>query len=1110
MKTISGLWGSSLCRYISSLGENTPLLLVTPDKNSYERLVNDLHFFIDEKRVAEFPEFAMAPMEMARVIPEIQSKRNSTLYKLRSDVPNKIVVVSSLYGILKKLMPKKIFMESIISIETGNTYSRDELLYYFDILGFVGVELVTDKGEFSFRGDILDIFPINCEHPVRLEFFDNEVESIYFYQLESFKKITHCEEILLLPASELPWETEDLTKKISDPNISERFNNFGKFGGYFWYAPYIVPEMSSIFDYLPANTKILLTFGDFEKQMDVFYFNLRELSGNINQKLLENFFTQSEALLLKENALILVEITDEPSERCSFQNVSLKLDFQKNNIYQAVEDFILFVKEYIKKGFKFIVSVENQKFEHVLTTFFKDHGFNFEIITHFRNISESNLFLYKRRLSGGFVDNESKVIVVCDFEIFGFSKKRKKDASKKDAFKTSISDLENGDHVVHIDYGIGIFRGIHHKTIGGIEGDFIAVEYEDSEILYVPIDAISQIQKYLGIGDSQPKIHSLKSAKWSNLKTQAKKNAKKIAMDLLKLYAERKAVKGFSFKGDEAYLNTLENSFEYDETEDQLSAIDDVYRDMESESPMERLICGDVGFGKTEVAIRAACKAVSCGKQVAIIAPTTVLAKQHYTTFIKRFKELPFKVDYMSRFRTSKEIKSILEDLKNGKIDILIGTHRLLSGDVYFNNLGLLVIDEEQRFGVAHKEKITNMRANIDVLSMSATPIPRTLQLSLSGIRDISIIETPPVDRLPVITKLISRDEEITDAVLYELKRGGQVFFLENNVQKIEQTARWIKSLVPMARTDIAHGQMHSNFVEKSLGKFYDLETDVLVCSTIIENGIDVPNANTIIIKNAGNFGLAQLYQLKGRVGRSVRRGYCYLSVKNFNGLSPVAKKRLSIIEQLSDLGSGFKISTYDLQLRGGGDILGAEQSGFVVNIGYELYLQLIEDAVNELRGGSIEKSKTEVQSVLPYFIPADYVRDPKIRVNYYNLLSEIEDISQIKMLEDELNNFYGELPESVHNLLKIMLLRNLSSLLGVKRLTIMTSKIKLLFDPEKHHIDPALFLNSLNRLAIKGNFTGQFELTLVGNTKDEVLDVSINLFADVYKNSLQNRTEDV
>lgn len=1103
MNTVSGLWGASLAYYLSGVIKDSPVLLVTHDKSSYEKISADLQFFIDVKRLAPFPEFAISPLEMVRVLPEIQSKRNTTLFKLCNKPQDNLLVLTTLPSILKKIMPRQTFLKSIVSVKKGISYSRDELLYYFDILGLVGVEFVTDKGEYSFRGDILDIFPIHEDNPVRIEFFSEEVESVYSYQLENFKKISFLDEIYLLPASELACETETLTKNISETEIKERLTNFGKFGGYFWYAPYVFSPMSSIFEYLPENTKVIFAFGDFERQVDQFYFNLEELSVNIDRKLLENFYKKSEAPLLKKDASFWVDITDEPSEKTFFQNIALKLDFQKNNIYQAVEDFILFLKEQVKNGFKIVVSVESQKFENVLTTFFKDHGFKFDIIQHFNEVSSGQLYLLKKRLSGGFIDPKNGIIVVCDFEIFGFSKKRKKETPKKDAFKTSLSDLETGDHVVHIDYGIGIFKGIHHKTIGGIEGDFIGIEYDDSEILYVPIDSINQIQKYLGIGNLPPKIHSLKSAKWSNLKIQAKKSAKKIAMDLLKLYAERKAVKGFSFKGEDSYLNILENTFEYDETEDQLSAIDDVYRDMESESPMERLICGDVGFGKTEVAIRAACKAVSCGKQVAVIAPTTILAKQHYVTFLKRFSTLPFRIDYISRFRTSKDIKAISEGLKDGKVDIIIGTHRLLSQDIHFKNLGLLVIDEEQRFGVAHKEKITNIRSNIDVLTMSATPIPRTLQLSLSGIRDISIIETPPVDRLPVITKLISKDEEIKDAILYELKRGGQLFFLDNNVQHIEQTGGWIKKLVPMARVDIAHGQMHSNLVEKSLGGFYDGETDVLVCSTIIENGIDVPNANTIIIKDAGNFGLAQLYQLKGRVGRSAMRGYCFLYVKGFNSLNPIAKKRLSIIEQLSELGSGFKISTYDLQLRGGGDILGAEQSGFVVNIGYELYLQLIEDAVNELKGGGAQRSKTEIQSAVPYFISADYVRDPKIRVNYYNILSEIKDFSEMEALKSELIDFYGEMPEAVDNLLKIMVLKNIGSFIGVVRLIIMTSKIKLIFDPE-NSVDPTLFLEPLNRLAIMGNFTGEFELTLAGGTKDEILHSSIKLVTEVYKNTAE------
>jgi transcription-repair coupling factor (superfamily II helicase) len=515
---------------------------------------------------------------------------------------------------------------------------------------------------------------------------------------------------------------------------------------------------------------------------------------------------------------------------------------------------------------------------------------------------------------------------------------------------------------------------------------------------------------------------------------------------------------------------------------------------------MERLICGDVGFGKTEIAVRAAAKAVSNGKQVAILVPTTVLARQHFETFTKRFENLPVKIEVVSRLKTTSEIKKILKETENGKIDILIGTHRLLSNDVIFNDLGLLIIDEEQRFGVSHKEKIKTLRSNIDVLSMSATPIPRTLQMSLSGIRDISTIETPPENRLPVLTKIIKDDEQISSAIKQELKRGGQVYFLHNNVKDIENVASYVKNLVPFSKVRIAHGQMTSNQLEKVLVDFYSNEIDILVCTTIIENGLDIPNANTIIINNAHKFGLSQLYQIKGRVGRANKRGHCYLIVKSFEKLTPLAQKRLKIIQQLSDLGSGFKIATYDLQLRGAGTLLGAEQSGLAVQIGYELYNQLIEQAINELKGCKATE-ETEINSNIPYFLPADYVKNTNERMNLYNMVSEIFTKEDEKKFIKYLEENFGEIPIPTENLIKIMRLKNICEKLNVKKLTILSTSIKLIFSKQAQ-IDPLFLLNEAKNISSVLLFKNDYELQFTSQSGN-VLRNSIDFFEKI-SNSMQ------
>lgn len=1081
MNTISNLWGASLSYHLKKIRDkNKNTFVVVKDTGQFEKLSGDFSFFFGNDNYLKFPEYTIQPFEMVRVIPDIISERVKTLHKISNRSGN--IVLVTLYSLLKLLPTKEVFKESILEFKISDELSRDEIIYYLDILGYVNVEVVTDKGEFAFRGDVFDIYPVTSDLPVRVEFFDEEIESIYTYDIDNFKPVQSLEKFTLLPATDLIYESAEIPKKITDTQIKEKFENFGKFGGYFWYAPYVYEKMDTIFDYCAGDKEIIFAFDDVQESIDNFYYHLEERLKDVDSYLINNFFRKKELReVVANNAMVMVDYSVSPTIVENYKNMTLRLSYEKNNIYHSVENFIDILKSY--KEFKVIVAIDNKKFEEVLKTFLNDHHIYVSELKSYKEDLDNGVYLLKKRLSGGFIDEEDKIFLACDFEIFGFAKKRKKTLSKKDPFKTNITDLQAGDYVVHIDYGIGLYKGLVHKEIGGVEGDFLELEYSGGEILYVPIDSISHIQKYFGSGDGEPKLNSLKSAKWANLKQQAKKSAKKIAMDLLKLYAERKATRGKAFYGDDnTYLNMLEDSFEYEETEDQLAAIYDVYSDMQSDRPMDRLICGDVGFGKTEVAIRAACKAASCGKQVAVICPTTILAKQHFDTFTSRMKNLPFKIDYVSRFRTSKDIKKILAELSEGKIDIIVGTHRLLSKDVVFKDLGLLIVDEEQRFGVSHKEKITNMKSNIDVLSMSATPIPRTLQMSLSGVRDISVIETPPVDRLPIVTKLVSHDEEVKWAIEYELKRGGQLYFLENNVARIKETAAWIKGLAPFARIDIAHGQMSSNLVEKSLEKFYDGDTDILVCSTIIENGIDVPNANTIIIKNAENFGLSQLYQLKGRVGRSTKRGYCYLYIKNFNSLSQLAKKRIQIVEQLSDLGSGFKISSYDLQLRGAGDLFGAEQSGFVVNIGYELYLQLIEEAVNELKGVKRNVVKTEVQSSYPYFIPAEYIRDPKLRINYYNRIAEITNIEDYHYLYNEIRSIYGDVPDAVENLLWIMLIRNVASMLNVVKIIILSGKVKLQFHEKTAFLDQNMFLEAINKLNITGLFTGSFEFTLRGS----------------------------
>lgn len=1087
-KTYSALWGASKSDFFSKIIEKGKRYIVISDDYHLEKIGNELNFFLSKGKFHFFHPYYHEPFERARILPKLSGNRITTLLNIKNS--SDLVLLTNLYGITKYLPPYHILNSSIIEIARGKKFNRDELIYYLEYIGYIQVEIVTGAGEFSFRGDIVDLFPVNADNPLRIEFFDDEIERIAIYSTETQKRLGDLSEYKIIPASEGIYDASELKNSVKNNDIIDKIDLYGKFAGHHWYAPYVYKNMETVFDYI-ESFEIVFFGDDLEYEIDKFYNWMLDCSREygVQDELINLNFINKKDLLELFNRSGVVRLTDlvaEDSTKLSNYSSSNFIFNKKGNMYSNMANLAEFFQKNRDEKVSTVLSVESERTISSIKDFMRDYEIQVIEVQNISEVSHEKLCIYNKTISDGFIDKKDNLSFLKDEDIFGFSKKGKK-KSKKEVFRTSISDLENGDYVVHIDYGIGIFRGLENKTIGGVTGDFISIEYENGEILYVSLENISMIQKYVGVGDKTPKLSSLQSVKWKKMKEQAEKSAKKIAIDLLKLYAERKAKKGFSFKDDGELLRTIEESFEYDETEDQFNAIRDVLRDMESDKVMDRLVCGDVGFGKTEVAIRAACKACASGKQVGLLAPTTILVRQHYETFKKRFKNTPVKIDFISRFKTKSEIAQTLRKLSSGEIDILIGTHRLLSSDVEFRDLGLLIIDEEQRFGVAHKEKIKNIKSNIDVLAMSATPIPRTLQLSLAGIRDISIIDTPPEDRLPVITNIISKEDEVKNSILHELKRSGQVYYLYNDLDKIEEVAFNIKNMLPEARVEIAHGQMESNKVEKILENFYSGEIDILVASTIIENGLDVPNVNTIIIDNADRFGLSQLYQLKGRVGRSDKRGYCYLLIRNFNTLSSIAKKRLKIIQQMSELGSGFKIASYDLQLRGAGEMLGAEQSGHISSIGYELYIQMINNAIKELQGEDKENIETEIQSVFPFFIPADYIVDPSERIWWYGRFDRL-DCESFEEIKEELHKNYGEPPEVVLNTILIMNIKKISQLLAIKKVVLMNKQFKLYFD-NKTPIDPSMLLSYIKGYNLKAQFIGD-NIFLVNseNTIDQCL----------------------
>ena len=1089
-------WGASASFYAChKKKKGVPLVIFLPENKSImESVKNELELFSDLK-ILDYPSYTQNPFEEARPLTSIMAARSSTLYNILNE--KDYILLLSPYSVLKKIPFKNEFLESTITLEKDKEYPMKRFESELDKLGYIHVEFVTDAGEYTFRGGIADIFPAGYDDPVRIEYFDEEIESIFIYNKDSQARKKEITSLKILPVTDLLITTEEFKEQLKDNELKEKAESFGKFAGFHWLAPYINKEQSDIFEYL-GNYDTACLMSNLQDSVYGYYDIIESSVQNDIQK--ESFITAKEAVekLSRNNLYVISEITDSvASVPLTFASSKTRFSFEKKNLYQSMTNAAETLLALLKENMKIVFSVESEKFTGIFKDFLRDYDIFPKEIKKLSEIEKPSISLYRKHISGGFIDKESSLAVISDMDIFGFTKRKPK-PKKKDAFNTKLSDLEEGDYVVHVNHGIGIYQGIKHMVIAGSEGDFLSIMYEGEDLLYVPLHSIGQLQKYIGMQNQQPKLNSLKSSAWQKLKKHAKESAKHIAEDLLRLYAERKARKGFAFNDDGSLIEIFERNFEYTETEDQLSAIYDVYNDMESETPMERLVCGDVGFGKTEVAMRAACKAIACSKQVAVLVPTTILARQHYETFIERFKGLPVNIEFVSRFRTDKETKSIFNKVSEGTVDILIGTHKILSKDLSFKDLGLLIIDEEQRFGVSHKEKIASIKRNVDTLTLSATPIPRTLQLSLSGIRDMSIIETPPENRLPVVVKVIKGLAERIKAIKVELERGGQVFFLHNRVQDIQEAALEIKRELPLARVDYAHGQMDAKTMEQILSSFYNGEIDVLVATTIIENGINIPNVNTIIINNAAHFGLSQLYQLKGRVGRSARRGYCYLAVDDFARLNDIAQKRLSIIQQLSDLGSGFKIAMYDLQLRGAGNILGAEQSGFVVRVGYELYVAMIEEAVQEMKGEYTNIADTEINSNIAYFIPADYIENPRIRFDFYRRFADIYDMNSMQELLKEIEAGYGELPEEVLNLSLIMLIKNFASMLGAEKLMLSKSGASKITFAKETKLNPALIVKCSQDRKILYRFISEYELSLAVDT-DEPLKVTADFFQDLY-----------
>ncbi len=1013
---VSGLVGSSVSLVVANTFKalELPFLLIFNDKEEAAYHLNDLENLLGDQNVLFYPGSYRRPYQ-------IEETDNANVL-LRSEVLNRInsrkkpaLIVTYPEALFEKVVTRKELERNTLKVSINDNLSIDfvnEILFEYR---FKRTDFVTEPGEFSVRGGILDVFSFSNDEPYRIEFFGDDVDSIRTFDVETQLSLEQLKKISIIP-------------NVENKMMEEKRESFLKY----------IASKTIIF---LKNQELISSSIDklFQKATDAF----NETKGGVkmneptalfcNAALLQKQLSEFTSVTItnsSEKASVSFKTQPQPSFNKQF---NLLIENLNTNDADGYKNYLFCSSEQQAKRFHDIFEDADQKVVQYETVVFPLHQ--------------------------GFIDYENRTVCYTDHQIFERYHKfqLKNGYAKKQAITLKeLTNLEVGDYVTHIDHGIGKFGGLQKIDVEGKKQEAIKLIYGERDILYLSIHSLHKISKYNGKDGSAPKIYKLGSAAWKNLKQKTKTRVKQIAFNLIELYAKRRLQKGFAFDPDSYLQLELESSFIYEDTPDQITSTADVKRDMESELPMDRLVCGDVGFGKTEVAIRAAFKAVDNGKQVAILVPTTILAFQHFKTFSERLAEMPVNVDYLNRFRSTKERRNVLEGLKEGKLDIVIGTHQLVNKSIEFKDLGLLIIDEEQKFGVAVKDKLKTIKENVDTLTLTATPIPRTLQFSLMAARDLSVITTPPPNRYPIETNVIRFSEEtVRDAVRYEISRGGQIFFVHNRIENIKEVAGMIQRLVPDAKIGIGHGQMDGKKLEQLMLAFMNNEFDVLVSTTIIESGLDVPNANTIFINNANNFGLSDLHQMRGRVGRSNKKAFCYFITPPYSAMTDDARKRITALEQFSELGSGLNIAMKDLEIRGAGDLLGGEQSGFINEIGFETYQKILAEAIDELKekefkdlyvGTEHEKKsfvkETVIDTDFELLFPDDYVNNITERLNLYNKLSDLENEEQLRTFETELIDRFGEIPKQVEDLLNSVRIKRIAITMGLERVLMKQGKL--------------------------------------------------------------------
>jgi len=1043
------------------------LLYIANSLESAEQIHDDLEQICGKDYSAFLPGLSTEPYDAAGPRPELVSVRLEAMQKFLEQ--ENWLAVCSPEALMEKLPLPEQFLDKQIYLKTGNHYTFEELLEQFAGAGFERVDIVEQVGEFAVRGGIIDIFAWNSEEPIRMEFFGDELESLRSFDVISQRTTGALQEIVVLP-------------HLAEQNAEV-------------FLPSLLPDNAVVFFEDKA---------ELEQKLNAFF-----------DQAAERFAADPTLAMSSHPPDDLYQSVDALFEQLrSYQHLSSDLvaadgvktiDF-KVQVHPDFNGNIKLFLEYLRKQ-----AAEKQDNHFIIQSASAEQAARLREIIEEEEI-EIHASFPVGTLHGGFVSEELGLQVLTDHEVFKRFKRHKVYRSfKSGAYLRQLGGLHIYDYVVHVDYGIGQYLGLEVVNYGNVDKECLKIAYADGDSLFVTVDRLNRVQKYSSEDGASPKLTKLGTKEWEKAKARTKESLKKVAAELIQIYAGRKAQSGFTFESDNHWQRELEASFPFEETEDQNKAIFAVKQDMENGQPMDRLLCGDVGFGKTEVALRAAFKSVMSGKQVAVLVPTTILAFQHNETFSQRLKPFPVRVEMLNRFRSPKEQKQVLAGLADGSVDIVIGTHRLISEDVHFKDLGLLVVDEEQRFGVKHKEKLKKYRLSVDILSMTATPIPRTLHMALMGARDFSNIETPPRNRMPVHTEIIHwNDTKIHHVIKREIQRGGQIYFVHNRVETIEAMRQTLAEIIPEARIAVGHGQLPEKKLEKVMLDFMARRFDILVASMIIENGLDIPNVNTIIINRADKFGLAQLYQLRGRVGRSDKQAYAYLLVPPMDKLTELSRKRLRTIQDFTELGSGYKVALRDLEIRGAGNLLGKQQSGFVQTVGFDLYCKILEDAVEELQQGLSGELREELAEKEPrraftdpkldvdfdLLIPESYIKNELERVAIYHRLVNFRKVAQIEQMADELRDRFGKIPEEVELFFRAIEIKVLAGNMYAARLAIGASKMKIFFDPVAQEDDTffeKIIPGFMNQKMAQVHFLNQkelgLEIVLQGSHSGERLD---------------------